>query len=95
MQTYFDQLASENGFDGFSARRNSGTCRFKPAYYEYTIGRSGTGGAVFCQSKQEADSGMYIYWTDERLDILSYAFRTDLNLPALYKWWLSDSGPVE
>jgi hypothetical protein len=34
-------------------------------------------------------------WTDDGLDILSFAWRSDQNLPALFEAWQKGVGPDE
>jgi hypothetical protein len=41
----------------------------------------------------EALGGTSIYWTDDRLNILSQATQTVPDVPALVNFWVHDSGP--
>ena len=35
-----------------------------------------------------------VEWVDRDYSVYAYATRDDANLPALYNWWVNDSGPV-
>ncbi|MDQ3877665.1 MAG: ferric reductase-like transmembrane domain-containing protein, partial [Actinomycetota bacterium] len=92
MQAFFDQLRDAAGFSGTTTPADSGACRAKPAAYDYTIQNSDVGGQIVCYADAKA---AWIDWSDARLNIVAFAWRTDFNQAALYEWWLNDSGPVE
>ncbi|MFN2594554.1 MAG: protein kinase [Actinomycetota bacterium] len=97
MNDAFDQVAADAGFQGFTTGRDSGACRSRRAFYEYSIAHS-FGGQLLCYPENSGTgngTGFYMYWTDVRLNILSSGFRDDFNQPAIYSWWLHDSGPFQ
>jgi len=74
--------------------RDSGQCGTRErSESAYDIGGRRYVGRYLCiPSNAEGDA--IIYWTDNRLDILTLAYRNDDNIKALYRWWQDDAGPT-
>jgi hypothetical protein len=73
--------------------RNSGQCGTKKRSESlYNIGNRRNVGRLLCIPK-DTNGNALIYWTNNRLSILSLAFRNDDNIKVLYRWWQNDAGP--
>jgi hypothetical protein len=83
-------------YDGFVAaaeiERNTGSCgqpETWPAEAEYRLDEL-VAGRLLCLDVTDQAT---IYWTDERLSILSLATNTANDRERLWRFWLQDSGP--
>jgi hypothetical protein len=83
-------------YDGFVAaaeiERDSGNCSRSetwPAEGEYRLDET-VAGRLLCMDVTDQAT---IYWTDDRLSILSLATNSADNRERLWRFWLDDSGP--
>ena len=90
LQSLYDELTTAQL--GISAT-DTGSCPGEiPSEEPYTLGGE-TAGRLACNVQ---DGVAKIVWTDERLQVLVYADRTDGDMAALYEWWTGpDSGPSQ
>jgi hypothetical protein len=69
----------------------SGNCTSVSGQGSYTLGSSGSAGDLACYVNGVGQKAFL--WTDNRLDILSYAASASMTFADLYRWWQGDSGP--
>lgn len=99
LATYFlyaDPEAMENAYQGFAAEAdiepNSGRCSDEetwPSESSYSVSGE-PAGRVLCMQFSDAPT---IYWTDTRLNILTWAFHFDGDAQRLYEFWELEAGP--
>jgi hypothetical protein len=69
----------------------SGNCTSASGQDSYTLGTTGSAGDLACYVNGVGQNAFL--WTDNRLDILSYAASPSMTFADLYRWWQGDSGP--
>jgi hypothetical protein len=69
----------------------SGNCTSVSGQGGYTLGSSGSAGELACYLNGAGQNAFL--WTDNRLDILSYAASPSMTFADLSRWWQGDSGP--
>ena len=87
MDAYYQKVRNRWGV------RDSGQCGTRErSEGAYAIGVHQNVGRYLCIPK-DAEGDAIIYWTDNRLNILTRAYRNDDDIKALYRWWQDDAGP--
>jgi hypothetical protein len=69
----------------------SGNCTSASGQDSYTLGTTGSAGDLGCYVNGVGQNAFL--WTDNRLDILSYAASRSMTFADLCRWWQGDSGP--
>ena len=89
---YRHRDAMQDSYGALSQGLPSGNCRAAPGRGGYSQGSSSrAAGDLACSV---GSKGVRIFlWTDNRLDILSYAVSNRMTFAGLYRWWRGDSGP--
>jgi serine/threonine protein kinase len=76
------------------AVRDEGTCAVsRRSEGLYDIGDRKNVGRLLCVS-QDSEGDAMMYWTDNRLNILAWAYREGDEIAALHEWWKNDAGPI-
>ena len=69
----------------------AGNCTSVSGQGSYMLGSSGPAGDFACYVNRLGQNAFL--WTDNRLDILSYAASPSMTFADLHRWWQGDSGP--
>ena len=69
----------------------SGNCTAASGQGSYTLGSSGSAGDLACYVNGVGQNAFL--WTNNRLDVLSYAASPSMTFADLHRWWQGDSGP--
>jgi len=88
MEVYYQEQVDDYGV------RDEGQCGVsRRAEGLYDVGDRKNVGHILCVS-EDSEGDAVIYWTDNRLTILVWAYREGNDIAALYEWWKEDAGPT-
>jgi serine/threonine-protein kinase len=88
MEAYYREVMDSYGV------RNEGECGVSQRSEGlYDVGDRQNVGHLMCIT-EDSDGDAIIYWTDNRLSILTWAYRKGNDIAALHEWWTEDAGPT-
>jgi serine/threonine protein kinase len=88
MEAYYREIMDLHGV------RSEGECGVSSRSEGlYDIGDRKNVGHLLCVA-EDSDGDSVIYWTDNRLSILAWAYREGGDIAALHEWWRNDAGPI-